>query len=915
MKKLKLKKIISLMLALSLLAGVLTSCKEKTTGNAIDLSAFLTQTDSVQETGVIGYANYIKQFNSVSSTQDIVISVTEENAECLIGDTLVFEFEAETAGFYKLCAELSGGNPTLSDYYGSLRLDGEYPFSESQQIYFSKRWINDGEFDNSKQPELSEDKNYESTAYSDKSYEAGELYFYLTAGAHTVEFTASNQNLYLNKMYFKGKDAPLNITGEPKNTNAKTVLVQAENPTYRSKSSILEQIDRTSAATMPVCLDKATYNTLGGNSWSALGESVTWEMPVKEDGWYCLNLRVRQDYSAGAVSCRRITVDGKAIADDIDEITVPYSTSWQKFTVSDDKGEPVYMYLKKGTHTVTLECSLGALSQVVPIVENSITECNRIYRRIIMITGTDPDLYRDYNLDEKLPDVFESIKQQVQTLTAVADYLSTLSGGGESDAAVFRKLIRQFEDFLEDADNIPSQISTLSSNISAIGTWQLECTSQPLELDWLELQAFGDSSADVKANFFKQLSHSTVRIIKSYTESYDDISNADAEKSIDVWAVTGRDQMQLIENLSQEFTKEEGIGVNLKLVSGDSVMAATVAGIGPDVTLFNGAPNVISYAIRKATVDLSGLDGFDECTKDFYESALVPYRFNGGVYALPETQSFPMLFYRTDILNELGLEVPKTWNEAYDCITTLQKNNMTFGCPTYDVFLYQNGGSYYNQNGSVSLMNSEESVNAFRTWTKFYTNFNLPLSYNFINRFRSGEMPIAIADYSSYNSLVVFAPEISGSWGMTMVPGTEKADGSIDYSVSAAGTAAMIFSNTDDLDSSWKFLKWWVSGETQSDYAIGLETKLGASARVMVASKSAFENLDWTPEQAAALKEQWTWVDGTPEVPGGYLMTRHINNAFRKIVYDDNDLRETLGEYKVIIDKELTLKREEYGLD
>ncbi len=908
------RKLVSLMLSLVLILGTFSACKESKVA-MVDLSAYLTRVDNSTESNVIGYSTYINQFNDNKSTENILITVANEQAQCLIGDTLVYQFDVEVEGLYSFCAEITGGSSTLSDYYGSLKLDGEYPFSECEQIYFSKRWINEGEFDESKQPELTEDKNYISTARSDRSYEAGELYFYLQKGTHSIEFTASNQNLNINKLYFEGKLGYFEIKGNPQKTDAKTVLVQAENPTYRSKSSILEQIDRTSAATIPVCLDRATYNTLGGNSWKTIGESVTWKMEVNTDGWYCLNLRVRQDYSAGAVSCRRLLIDGKEINENASEITIPYSTSWQKFTLSDKDGEPIYMYLKSGTHTVSLECSLGSLSQVVPIVESSITECNRIYRRIIMITGTNPDLYRDYNLDEKLPDVIESIKTQRETLNAVADYLSALGDGGESDAAVFRKLIRQFDEFLQDADSIPSQISTLSSNISAIGTWQLECTNQPLEIDWLELQAFGDGSTDTTANFFKQFGHSATRIIKSYSESYNDISNTEIEKSVDVWAVTGRDQIQLIENLCHEFTAKEEIGVNLKLVSGDSVMAATVAGIGPDVTLFNGAPNVISYAIRKATVDLSKLDGFDECTRDFYESAIVPYRFNDGVYALPETQSFPMLFYRKDILEELELEVPTTWDEAYDCITTLQKNNMTFGCPTYDVFLYQHGGSYYNEKGSVSYMNSEESVNAFKTWTKFYTNFNLPLSYNFINRFRSGEMPIAIADYSSYNSLVVFAPEISGSWGMTMVPGTKNADGTVDHSVSAAGTAAMIFSNTDDIDSSWKFLKWWVSGQTQSDYAIGLETKLGASARVMVASKSAFETLDWTDEQKAALKQQWNWVDGTPEVPGGYLMSRHINNAFRKIVYNDADLRETLGEYKVIIDKELTLKREEYGLE
>lgn len=912
MKNKSFMKFVSLMLCLILIVGAFSACGEEKLAS-VDLSAFLSKINSATDSNEIGYSNYIRQFNDDKKTENIVVDVIREQSQCAIGDTLVYQFNVEVEGLYSFCAELVGGNSTLSDYYGSLKIDGLYPFEECQQIYFSKRWINEEEFDKSKQAELTEDKNYVSAARSDLSYEAGELYFYLQEGTHSIELTANNQNIYINKLYFEGKKDYFQINGTPKKTEAKTVVVQAENPTYRSKSSILEQIDRTSAATIPVCLDKATYNTLGGNSWKTIGESVAWDFDVKSDGWYCLNMRVRQDYSAGAVSCRRLTIDGRIISDELSEITIPYSTSWQKFTLNNNSG-PLYMYLTKGTHTITLECSLGALSDAVPIVENSINECNRIYRRIIMVTGTNPDLYRDYNLDEKLPDVFDDIKEQVTTLTAVADYLAALGDGGEADAAVFRKLIMQFEDFLEDSDNIPSQISTLSSNISAIGTWQLDCTSQPLEIDWLELQAYGDVGTEIETGFFDELSHSAKRILNTYTEDYN-LSSTNAKKTIDVWAVTGRDQMQLIETLCQEFTQKEGIGVNLKLVSGDSIMAATVAGIGPDVTLFNGSPNVISYALRNATVDLSKLDGFDECTKDFHESALVPYRLEGGVYALPETQSFPMLFYRSDILKELGLEVPKTWDEAYDCITTLQKNNMTFGCPTYDVFLYQNGGTYYNDKGSISLMDSEESVTAFRTWTKFYTNFNLPLSYNFINRFRSGEMPIAVADYSSYNSLVVFAPEISGNWGMTMVPGTQREDGSIDYSVSSSGTAAMIFSNTDDLDSSWEFLKWWVSGETQTDYAIGLETKLGTSARVMVASKTAFENLDWTQEQATALKEQWAWVDGTPEVPGGYLMSRHINNAFRKIVYNDADLRETLGEYKVIIDKELTLKREEYDLD
>lgn len=907
-----IRRITSLILAISVSASMLTACSKKV-NKAVDLSVYLSEISDENTNGAITYSNYIKNYELI--TINAKIEVITEKSECVTGNTQVLQFSVMEAGLYRLCAKIKGGKDTLADYYGSLKIDGNYPFYECEQIYFSKKWINNNEFDIKNQPELLEDEEYISLARSEKSYTAGELYFYLEKGAHSLEFTPENQNVEFLSLYFEGYKSTDLVTGTPKTNNADAIIVQAENPDSRSKSSILEQIDRTSAATVPVCRDRATYNTLGGNSWSKLGESISWKIPVEKDGWYSINLRVRQDYSVGAVSCRRILVDGKELTENMPDIKVPYSASWQRLTVSDENNKPIYLYLTKGEHTITMECSLGSLKDVVPIVKNSVNECNRIYRRIIMITGTNPDLYRDYNLDEKLADVIKDIKHQRDTLNDVADYLSYLSDSGESDAAVFRKLVRQFDEFLKDSDNIQSQINTLNSNISAIGTWLLECTSQPLEIDWIELLPYGKEAKKINANFFKQLWHDVVRIFKTYYESYNVINQTKTDKYVDVWVVTGREQIQIIESLANnDFTKQNNIGVRLKLVSGDSIMAATVANIGPDVTLFNGAPNVISYAVRSATVDLSKLDGFDETIKDFYPSALEPYYLQGGVYALPESQSFPMLFYRKDILKELELEVPTTWDEVYDCITTLQKNNMTFGCPTYDVFLYQNDGAYYNQKRTLSLLDSEESVKAFKTWTKFYTNFNLPLSYNFINRFRSGEMPVAIADYSSYNSLVVFAPEISGNWGMTAVPGTVKPDGSVDHSVNTSGTGAMIFSKSDDVESSWRFLKWWVSGKTQGDYATKLETKLGASARVMVASKTAFERLDWTNEQATAIKNQWQWTVGTPEVPGGYLMTRHINNIFRKVVYQGEDLRETVGEYKNIVDKELALKREEYGL-
>ena len=50
---------------------------------------------------------------------------------------------------------------------------------------------------------------------------------------------------------------------------------------------------------------------------------------------------------------------------------------------------------------------------------------------------------------------------------------------------------------------------------------------------------------------------------------------------------------------------------------------------------------------------------------------------------------------------------------------------------------------------------------------------------------------------------------------------------------------------------------------------------------------------------------------GTPEVPGGYFTGRHLNNAFRSVVYRNTDSTETLLEYVKVINEEIDEKQRE----
>lgn len=227
------------------------------------------------------------------------------------------------------------------------------------------------------------------------------------------------------------------------------------------------------------------------------------------------------------------------------------------------------------------------------------------------------------------------------------------------------------------------------------------------------------------------------------------------------------------------------------------------------------------------------------------------------------------------------------------------------------MMLYQNGGYLYAEDGKASGMDEAEALSAFRSWTKLFSQYKLPVTYDFVNRFRSGEMPIAVQDYTAYNTLEVFAPEIKGKWSISLVPGTVSAEGSMNRSVASGGTSCFILADTEYPERAWEFISWWTSADIQSKFGQRVEDKLGAAARYPTANIEASSRLPWSNEFYNVLSKQWKWVVGTPEVPGGYFTGRHLNNAFRSVVYKNTDPTETMLEYVKTINEEIDEKQAE----
>ena len=83
-------------------------------------------------------------------------------------------------------------------------------------------------------------------------------------------------------------------------------------------------------------------------------------------------------------------------------------------------------------------------------------------------------------------------------------------------------------------------------------------------------------------------------------------------------------------------------------------------------------------ACRGALYDLTQFEDYWQVANRFVAGALVPYTYNEGIYAMPETLDFDAVIYRTDIFENLGLEVPDTWDELVDLLPSLQRYGMNF---------------------------------------------------------------------------------------------------------------------------------------------------------------------------------------------------------------------------------------------
>ena len=845
----------------------------------------------------------------------------------------------------------------------AVTIDGACPREELQRVKLNSLWVDDGVFSTDRYGNeiattpWAADVVLEAGIGDSAGLTVDPLLFELTAGTHTLAFDLQDGGCEITAVTLRAPvQVPAYVPGDASGSNI--IVIEAERITSRNESSI-RGAGEFNALLSPYSNDNRMINFLDGASFDEAGDMVTWSFTVPETGWYYLGAYYRQSARADYPTYVDVLIDGVIPSTAGQKVAFPYTTTFTTMQATGKDGEALTFYLEAGEHTLSLRINADYLTPVYKTIDVLLGDINSMSNEIkALMGGAEADRYRDYNMDVNFPDLVPTLGGWAQDCLNMVAYISVYTDGGQTSAfAPLSQCADQLNRLAEEPEDLPrrmSEFSTGANSAARMLAQQLtDMANNDLSIDQIYLYQ-ADAQLPAKPGFFKNAWSGVVRFFTSFTNQ-DYAAGAatetvwvDPETGIEypviqVWVGRSRQYVELIQQMADtDFFEETGIRVNLSLMPDFSkLVLANAAGTAPDAVL--GLPYVVpSYLnIRGALYDLTQIDdivhedgsvtpGFGAAAQRFSSGLFIPYTLEDGIYAMPETVNFWVMFYRTDILESLQIEVPDTMDEVKLILPELQRRSMNFYYPTAGMsgmkvfpgtlpLILQYGGSIYADTIGYTTLDSEESLVGFREMTELFTIYNMPVdvpSPGFYQKFRDGTLPIGIADLGTYNLLLNAAPELDGLWDIALFPGVVNEQGEVERWTTGGAETMVIMSAAEEhgnVDYAWMFLEWWSRAETQAKFGNLLQSTYGSEYIWATANTEAFAQLPLRASHKDVIIGQMEWMTEAPWVLGTYMLERELSNAFIAVTADGVEARRAMDTAVKRIDRETFRKLEEFG--
>ena len=871
--------------------------------------------------------------DSFDYEEDVVLVQTDE--------TITFTLDINLTGLYQMAIDFYSLSDDYLDMELAVKVNGSLLYDEAGQIVVYKHWKQSDGFSLDRYgndfygEQIQENKWIHQDFYDPMGLFLEPLAFYLEEGSQEISFTVIKGKMLIGNIDISGRKAL--ISYEDYSDTAELIedeiLIEneAEIPDYKNAASIQAGVSRSVGVT-PFSVKYLKLNTISGGSYNSQREMVAYRVEVEKEGYYYLTFKAKQSNNVNSAVFRTLRINGEIPFEEAAYIKFEYDNSWQNITLGDGKN-PYLFYLNKGVNELSLSVNLSPYQEAYYEIEDILEYVNDLSLNVKKLTGNQLDEFRDWKILDYLPNVVDELELAAKNLEDIYDELNALTSSKKlSEAASMIKIaIRNLKILSEEPNEIPKNINLLSTSQESIASTLRSAVSlllnSPLDLDKFYIHT-EVKLENANGNFFESLWVSIKRFFLSFFDERYQVNPDDDE--LVVWVNRSKQYTDLMQKMADDgFTKNTGVKVQISVMASEGkLILANSAGTNPDVAM--GIASWLPYdlGIRGAILDLTEFiddEDFSTVLNQYYNQALIPLMYDDGLYGLPDTENFYVLYYRHDILDALNIQVPNTWDDVKEIMPVLKRYGMNFYLPlssatslkSFDStlpFLFQFGSSVYDRSGFNVDLENTEAINALEVMTELYTIYSIDTTVtSFYNDFRLGLSPIGIGDFGMYTTLLNAANDIKGLWSIALLPGVENENKEIDRSAPGALTSNMIFKNTDKKTESWEFLKWWSSTETQVRFQDLLLSTLGPEYLWNSGNVDAFSALNINQDDLNIILEQWTHLKELPKVPGSYQVELEISNIWNAVVLNRENMRVLLNDAIIRMNNEIHRKMAEFS--
>ncbi len=359
-----------------------------------------------------------------------------------------------------------------------------------------------------------------------------------------------------------------------------------------------------------------------------------------------------------------------------------------------------------------------------------------------------------------------------------------------------------------------------------------------------------------------------------------------AERVLQIWAM-GEEAKNLNVMVEKFMRENPGVKVEVQAIPWSAAYDKLLTGIAgmqlPDLAQM-GTTWMAPFGAMGVFEELSDYIKNSFVNKDlFFEGSWQTVEMNGGIYGIPWYVDVRVMFYRTDVLKDVGYDhAPQTWEELYDAAKKLaaRGENMyalsllytgVFG-NEFMPFAWQAGGKIFDEKGKVRVTDPE-FVEAIEYYARFFWEELAPIGGgNLFQDFASGAVPIFFSGPWMVSMIDQQTPEIKGKWSVALMPKKQTRTSFV------GGCNWVIFNTSKNKDLAWKFIEFMTKPENQ------LEWYKTVSSLPAVKSVWEYPELSNNPVMKV-FGEQLKDAKSPPNIPEWEEIANAISRRVEEVIY------------------------------